>query len=152
MGVIDRVSTVHHLFNGVPVIFFLQTSKHSGASQFSIECKESLREASNAARNKRGQGALPVLNATGGLHGWGPTSFIHATTTPFSPLTRRTLLDVGVPGLPIGIGGQRFLQQQSSSLSYTQQLHPLNSRRGGSSSISARTTMMLTLSLDLLVQ
>jgi hypothetical protein len=75
-----------------------------------------------------------------------------ATATPSSPLTRRTLLDVGVPGLPIGIAGQRFLQQQSSSLSYTQQLHPLNSRRGGSSSISARTAIMLTLSLDLLGQ
>ena len=75
-----------------------------------------------------------------------------ATATPFTPLTRRTLLDVGVPDLPIGIGVLRFLQQQSSSLSYTQQLHPLNSRRGGSSSISARTTMMLTLSLGLLGQ
>ena len=62
-----------------------------------------------------------------------------ATATPFYPLTRRTLLDVGVPVLPIGIGGQRFLQQQPSSLSYTQQLHPLNTGHGGSSSISART-------------
>jgi hypothetical protein len=86
MGVIDRVSTVHHLFNGVPVIFFLQTSKHSGASPFGIECKESLREASNAAKNKRGQGALPVLSAAGGLHDWGPTSFIHGDGYSFLSL------------------------------------------------------------------